>query len=70
MIYDPCGVKFSGDKPNVYHSKSEQGNATQRGFCGTCGSVLFNHVSEVRMPEIVLRGLCFSHAYSETGQVG
>ncbi|KAF1344500.1 hypothetical protein BDV97DRAFT_283224, partial [Delphinella strobiligena] len=43
MIYDAKGVKFTGPEPKVYHSKSEQGNTTQRGFCGTCGSVLFNH---------------------------
>lgn len=47
MIYDPKGVTFSGDEPKVFHGKSEQGNTTQRGFCGKCGSVLLNHVSEV-----------------------
>ena len=46
MIYDPKGVQFEGDEPKVFHAKSDQGNSTQRGFCGTCGTVLFNHVSE------------------------
>jgi len=51
MIYDPKGVEFQGDEPKVFHAESEQGNPTQRGFCGTCGTVLFNHVSEGREDE-------------------
>lgn len=51
MIYDPKGVEFQGDEPKVFHAESEQGNPTQRGFYGTYGTILFNHVSEGKEDE-------------------
>jgi hypothetical protein len=34
MMYDPKGVEFEEDEPEVFHQTSEQGNPIQRGFCG------------------------------------
>lgn len=59
MIYDAKGVAFEDEKGvlKIFHAKSERGKATQRGFCGECGSVLFNHVSEVSW--VTTLGACF-----------
>ncbi|MCJ1353151.1 MAG: hypothetical protein MMC33_003136 [Icmadophila ericetorum] len=48
MVYDDKGIEFTRGQPKVFHDTADSGNPTQRGFCSTCGTVLFNHVSEGR----------------------
>ncbi len=40
------GVRLMKGSPKIFRSKSEREKEVQKGSCGTCGMVLFSHMSD------------------------